>query len=88
MGKNFKTPFRSNIKLIQNNLVTSNQNNDLFIIDKLKGNIVKQVPSERTIINNSFKNNIALSDKEILYLNTYGSLYSIENKNFKLKWVY
>ena len=27
-----------------------------------------------------------MSDKEILYLNTYGSLYSIENKNFKLKW--
>ena len=85
-AKNFKTPFRSNIKLIQNNLVTSNQNNVLFIIDKLKGNLVKQVPSERTIINNSFKNNIALGDKEILYLNTYGSLYSIENKNFKLKW--
>ena len=85
-AKNYKVPFRSNLKITSNKVITSNQNNDLFIIDKYNGNLIKQIPSEETIINNSFVNNIALSDDEIFFLNSYGSLYSIDINDFNLNW--
>ena len=85
-AKNYKVPFRSNLKITSNKVITSNQNNDLFILDKSNGNLIKQIPSEETIINNSFVNNIALSDNEIFFLNSYGSLYSIDINNFNLNW--
>tara|TARA_X000000950_G_scaffold262334_1_gene333467 strand:- start:3327 stop:4655 length:1329 start_codon:yes stop_codon:yes gene_type:complete len=85
-AKKFKIPFRSNIKLFSNKLVTSNQNNDLLILDKESGNLIKLIPSEETAFNNQFENNIALSDRDIFFLNTYGSLYSINKNNFKINW--
>ena len=85
-AKNYKIPFRSNIKLQSNNIITSNQNNDLIIIEKDTGNLVKLIPSEETTINNLFINNIASGKEELFFLNTYGSLYSFDKKNFNLNW--
>lgn len=85
-AKNYQVPFRSNLKLSSNRIITANQNNDLFIFDKLNGNLLKLIPSEETIINNSFENNIALSDNNIFFLNTFGSLYSINQNNYKFNW--
>ena len=84
--KNFKIPFRSNLKLSSNKLILANQNNDLLIINKYNGNLIKLIPTESTSINNKFINNIALSNKEILFFNTYGSLYSISLDQLKLNW--
>lgn len=85
-AKKHQVPFRSNLKLFSNKIITSNQNNDLFIFDKLNGNLLKLIPSEETIINNSFENNIALNDANIYFLNTFGSLYSINQNNYKFNW--
>lgn len=85
-AKNHKVPFRSNLKMNSNKLFTSNQNNDFLIFDKFTGNLIKKIPSEETVINNAFINNISLSDNEIFFLNSYGSLYSINNENYKLNW--
>ena len=85
-AKNFKIPFRSNLKLFSNKIAISNQNNELFIIDKISGNLIKQIPTEGTLINNQFINNIALGKDELFFLNTYGSLYSINLNNYKLNW--
>ena len=35
-AKNYKIPFRSNLKILKNKLILSNQNNLLIFIDKLK----------------------------------------------------
>ncbi len=85
-AKNYKIPFRSNIKLTSSKIITSNQNNDLFILDKSTGNLIKQIPTEETLINNLFTNNIALSNNQIYFLNTFGSLYSINILNNKINW--
>ena len=85
-AKNFKIPFRSNLKLFSNKIAISNQNNELFIIDKSSGNLIKQIPTEGTLINNQFLNNIALGKDELLFLNTYGSLYSINLNDYNLNW--
>ena len=72
--------------LTSSKIITSNQNNDLFILDKSTGNLIKQIPTEETLINNLFTNNIALSNNQIYFLNTFGSLYSINILNNKINW--
>ena len=42
--------------------------------------------NNKTTINNFFANNISLSDQDIFFLNTYGSLYAIEKNDLKLRW--
>ena len=85
-AKDFKTPFRSNIKISSNNLIVSNENNDLLILNINTGDLKKLIPSEEMTINNTFINNIVLGNEEIFFLNTYGSLYSIDNKDFRINW--
>ena len=85
-AKNNNIPFRSNLKLSLNFLTLANQNNDLYFFNKKNGKLIKLIPSEETVINNNFENKISLSNDEVFFLNTYGSLYSIDNKSFNLKW--
>ena len=85
-AKNYKKPFRSNIKILSDKLIVSNQNNDLLILNKYSGDLEKLIPSEETVIKNFFINNISLSKDEILFLNTFGSLYSIDKNNLSLNW--
>ena len=85
-AKNNNIPFRSNLKLSENFLTLANQNNDLYFFDKKNGKLIKRIPSEETAINNNFENKISLSDDEVFFLNTYGTLYSVDNNSFNLKW--
>ena len=62
-AKNFKIPFRSNIKIFKNKLILSNQNNHLYYIDKNNGNILKLIPTEETLVKNKFVNNISLNSE-------------------------
>ena len=54
-AKNYKIPFKSNLKIYGKKLITSNQNNDLYIFDKDSGEIIKLIPTEETKIKNDFK---------------------------------
>ena len=85
-AKNLKIPFNSNLKLSKNILFASNQNNDLYFFDKKNGNLLKSIPTEQTIVKNKFINNLALNDNSLFFLNTYGSLYSVDIDSMKLKW--
>ena len=85
-AKNYKIPFRSNLKLSGKTLVASDQNNNLFFINKNSGDILKLVPTEETIIKNDFINNLSSNALSLFFLNTYGSLYSINNKTFQINW--
>ena len=85
-AKNFKIPFRSNMKIFKNSLIAANQNNNLLLIDKRNGQILKDIPTEETLIKNTFLNNLSLNEKSLFYLNTFGSLYSIDLKTKKINW--
>ena len=85
-AKNYKVPFRSNLKLFKNKLIASNLNNSLFFFDKNNGNNLKLIPTEETIVKNQFKNNLSLDEKTLFFLNTYGSLYSIDNESMRINW--
>ncbi len=85
-AKNYKIPFRSNMKLTKNFLIVANQNNNLYFFDKTNGDIVKLIPTEETVFKNKFISNLAMNEKYLFFLNTYGSLYSFDKKNMKINW--
>ena len=85
-AKNFKVPFRSNLKILKDKLAAANQNNNLYIIDKNSGDNLKLIPTEETIIKNNFINNLAADGENLYFLNTYGSLYCINIDSKKINW--
>ncbi|WP_075534123.1 PQQ-binding-like beta-propeller repeat protein [Candidatus Pelagibacter communis] len=85
-AKNYKIPFRSNLKISQDKLLASNQNNKLYFLNKYSGDISKLIPTEETSVKNRFINNLSLSNNYLLFLNTYGSLYAVNKKNMEIKW--
>ena len=86
-AKNYRIPFRSNLKLYGNKLIASNQDNNLFFFNKNDGFILRSIPTEETVIKNKFINNLSLDNNNLYFLNTYGSLYSINANNMSLSWV-
>ena len=81
-AKNYKIPFKSNLKIIKKTLVAANQNNTVFLINKFNGKEIKNIPTEETLFKNNFINNLATNGENLFFLNSYGSLYAInEQKN-------
>ena len=85
-AQNYKIPFRGNIKIFNDKLIAANQNNNLYFFNKYSGKILKLIPTEETIIKNKFKNNLSLNKNSLFFLNTFGSLYSINLENLNVKW--
>ncbi len=85
-AKNLKIPFRSNIKIFDNKIITSDQNNTLYFFDKFNGKQLKFIPTEETTIKNDFINSLSLNKDSLIYLNTFGSLYSINVQNSRINW--
>ena len=44
------------------------------------------IPTEETIFKNEFINNISVNKEKTFFLNTFGSLYAVDNKNMKINW--
>ena len=87
-ANNFKIPFRSNLKITKNKLILSNQNNSVFFIDKLSGKMLKMIPTEEISLKNQFSNSLSLNKEQnlLFFLNTYGSLYSINTNSMSVNW--
>ena len=78
-AKNYKIPFRSNLKISENIIYISNINNTLLLLDKSNGDKIKTIPTEETVVKNDYVNSLAIDKKSIFYLNTYGSIYSLNS---------
>ena len=66
-AKNYKIPFRSNLKINGSKLIAANQNNNLFFFDKFSGDTIKLIPTEETVIKNQFINNLSLSRENLFF---------------------
>ena len=84
-AKNYKIPFRSNIKVLNEKIIITDINNTLYFIDKKNGEKLKTIPSEIVTVKNNFVNSLATYNETVFFLNTYGSLYSINNKG-RINW--
>ncbi len=85
-AKNYKIPFRSNLKITKDKLIAANQNNHIYFFNKFSGDMLRLIPTEETVIKNYFKNNILINNENTFFLNTYGSLYSINNNDMRINW--
>ena len=86
-AKNFKRHFRSNIKVLKNKIAAANEKNEFILFDKKNGEVVKKIPTEETTVNNNFINNISSNGNDTLFfLNTFGSLYSINAELLNINW--
>ena len=66
-AKNYKIPFRSNLKITKEKLIAVNQNNMLFYFNKKTGEKIRSIPSEETIVKNEFINNRRMWSYRILF---------------------
>lgn len=85
-AKNYKIPFRSNLKVLENKIIIADQDNILYLLNKNNGDKIKSFPTEENILKNNFFNSLAAIDNNLYFLNTYGSLYSIDHKNLRINW--
>lgn len=86
-AKDVKAPFRSNLKIKDNKLIAADQNNNIYLLNKKNGKTLKLIPTEDSKIKNNFKNSFSHNKDLIFFLNTYGSLYAINNNNNQIRWV-
>jgi len=85
-AKNYKIPFRSNLKISKNKIFAANVNNNLIILDKKTGSVLKLIPTEENLVQNKFVNNLSQTKDLTFFLNTYGSLYAIKNDKMNINW--
>ena len=85
-AKNYKIPFRSNLKIYNKQLALADQANTLYLFNKENGEILKKFPSEEITVKNRFINNLALNNKNLFFLNTYGTLYSFNIDQANINW--
>ena len=88
-AKNYGIPFRSNIKIFNNQLILANQDNTIFSINIINGNKTWSFLTEATLLKSEFINNFAISKKDnaLFFYNTSGALYSINLINKSINWV-
>lgn len=86
-AKNYKVPFRSNLKIIKNIIIASNQDNDLFFFNKKDGTLLNKFPTEQNVVKNQFVNNISTNGTDtVFFINSYGSIYSIDLNKANINW--
>ena len=85
-AQDYKIPLNSNIKITQDKIILADQNNSILFIDKKNGINLKVLPTEISIIKKNFINNLAVYKNNVIFLNTYGSLYSFNINLMKINW--
>jgi outer membrane protein assembly factor BamB len=85
-AQNYKKPLRSNLKIYKNKLFFSDQDNLMYIVNKLNGEKIKILPTEEVTLKNNFINSLTIDKDQLFYLNNFGSLYSISPVTNTLNW--
>ena len=88
-AKNFGIPFRSNLKISNNQIFLASQDNVIYSINSSTGEKNWQFSPGLTFLKSDFQNNFALDliNNNLFFLNTSGELYSINYQNQKINWV-
>mgnify|MGYP006092683689 CR=1 FL=1 len=88
-AKNYGIPFRSNIKVIDGQILVANQDNKIYAINIITGDSIWQFSTSITFLKSNFKNNFVVDEPNgnLIFLNTSGELYSINYVNQKINWI-
>ena len=88
-AKNYGIPFRSNIKIVNKQILLANQDNVIYSLDLRSGVKNWEYQTNLTFLKSDFKNNFAIDElnKNLFFLNTSGEFYSINYGNKNINWV-
>ena len=88
-AKNTGIPFRSNIKIVDNNLFVANQDNTIFSFNISSGEKKWSFSTSQAFLTTDFINSIAINKKinSVIMLNTNGELTSINYEQNKINWI-
>ncbi len=88
-AKNYLVPFRSNLKIIDKTLFLSDEKNKIILIDINNGNKIDEFYTQPSKTVSKFENNLAVdNNKNLIFLSTNGSLYSLKLINQKtINWI-
>ena len=88
-AKNYGISFRSNIKVVNEEIFVANQDNVIYSINKKNGKKNWQYATSITFLKSDFENTFAIDkiNKNLMFLNTSGQLYSINYSANKINWV-
>jgi len=88
-AKNYGIPFRSNLKIVNDQIFLANQDNVIYSINVKNGEKNWQYATGNTFLKSDFYNNFAIDilNKALLFLNTSGELYSINYITQKIEWI-
>ena len=85
-AKNYKIPFKSNLKIFNDVIIAANLKNNIFFLNIVNGEILKSIPTEETVVINQFVNNFSIKNNTLFFLNSFGSLYSLNINLRKINW--
>ena len=88
-AKNYGIPFRSNLKVANDQIFLVNQDNVIYSINVRNGLKNWKYSTTLTFLKSDFENNLAVDElnNNIFFLNTSGELYSINYLNKNINWV-
>ena len=88
-AKNMLIPFRSNIKNFNNTLFLSDEKNKIILVSLIDGKKLDEFYTQPAKTVSDFKSNFALdNNKNLLFLSTSGTLYSLNTNNNKIiNWI-
>jgi len=88
-AKNYGIPFRSNLKIIDKQIILADQDNLIYSINLKTGAKNWQFATTQTFLKSDFENNFVISKLQdsLFFLNTSGELYSINYSSQKINWI-
>jgi outer membrane protein assembly factor BamB len=88
-AKNYGIPFRSNLKIIEGQIILANQDNTIYSINFKTGVTNWQFSTGQTSLKSDFENNFVIdkANKNLFFLNTSGEFYSINYIDQKINWL-
>jgi outer membrane protein assembly factor BamB len=88
-AKNYGIPFRSNIKIVDEQIFLANQDNVIYSIDIKTGVKNWEYATTLTFLKSDFKNNFVIDETSnaLFFLNTSGELYAIDYVSEKINWL-
>lgn len=89
-AKNYSVPFKSNIKIDNDNVFLLNQDNKFYVISEKNGNQKLDLETFPSFLKTNRKTNISLdrNNKNVYFVTSAGEIYSLNYKNRNINWFF
>ncbi len=89
-AKNYGVPFKSNIKIDDDNVFLVNQDNKFYIISEKNGKQKLDLETFPSFLKTNSKTNISLDryKKHVFFVTSAGEIYSLNYKNRNINWLF